>query len=591
MSPSSLSPEIHPSQSRLYSSSRDSSYPSSSFWNQSNSKMDDVGSLKPISLNDHQGLKSRVTIQSHNESEEPEDPDFTLVLPSNRLYIVIPGLMLCIFLAALDQTIITTAIPTIEKSFDDSSSYSWIGTAYSLAETAVLPLAGIMSEVVGRKAVLYSSTVIFLLGSALCGAAKSMIWLILCRAVQGIGGGGIMSLVTIVIADITPLQTRSYYTGCFGATWGIASVMGPLMGGAISQKTTWRWIFFINLPTGGIALTTLIFFLNLIPKPRTSFSQFMKTFDFLGIITITVGVVLFLLGLSLGSTAGVWTHANILCYLIIGILCLVVFAVNETYTKRVKIMPPAAFKTLSLTSIMVTSFLHYYIMSTITYYIPVYLQDVKGDGPLMSGVHTLSFAVVSSVTSAISGFSIGKLRNYTYFMIGGWIILLAGAGSMIAIYHETDISRVMGFIALTAIGVGNLFQPNLIALQASVPPATMATSCSAFMLLRNMGSSIGIAIGAVIYDQRLSTLLQGMSYDKNISFSQIQEITDASERNRILDALANAIRMIWIVNVPFAALGAILSFFTKQNKLSQSVMAYDENKEGINQDRQEMEKP
>ncbi|EPY52968.1 membrane transporter [Schizosaccharomyces cryophilus OY26] len=591
MSPSSHSLENPPPRkTRLYSSSRDSPYPSSS-WNQSNSKLDDVNSLKSISLNDRQGLKSRFTVQSHDESEETQDPDFTLVLPSNRLYIVIPGLMLCIFLAALDQTIITTAIPTIVNSFHDSSSSSWIGTAYSLAETAVLPFVGIMSEVVGRKAVLYTSIVIFLFGSALCGAAKSMIWLILCRAVQGIGGGGIMSLVTIVIADITPLQTRSYYTGCFGATWGIASVMGPLIGGAISQKTTWRWIFFINLPTGGIALTTLVLFLNLIPKPRTSFTQFLKTFDFVGIITITVGVVLFLLGLNLGSTTGVWKHANILCYLIIGILCLVVFAVNETYTKRIKIMPPSAFKTLSLTSVMVTSFLHYYIMSTITYYIPVYFQNIKGDGPLMSGVHTLSYAVVSSVTSAISGFSIGKLRNYKYFMIGGWIILLAGSGAMIAIYYDTEFSRVMGFIALTAVGVGNLFQPNLIALQASVPPATMATSCSAFMLLRNMGSSIGISIGGVIYDQQLSTLLKGTSYSKDMTFSQIQAITDVSKRNFVLKAFADAIRMIWIVNVPFAALGAILSFFVRQNKLSQSVLQYDEKKEKISQDGRAVEKP
>ncbi|CAC19745.1 Membrane transporter [Schizosaccharomyces pombe] len=525
-------------------------------------------------------LKSRFS--THEISSEKNDsPDFTLVLPSNRLYIVIPGLMLSIFLAALDQTVITTAIPTIVANLDGGSSYSWIGTAYSLAETSILPFCGIMSEVVGRKIVLYTSIVLFLFGSAMCGAAQNMLWLVLCRAVQGIGGGGIMSLVTIVIADITPLQTRPYYTGCMGVTWGVASVMGPLIGGAISQNTTWRWIFFINLPTGGLSLALLIFFLNLVPKPTVSFCVFLRDFDFVGIVTITTGVVLFLLGLNIGSTTGHWAHANVLCYLIFGILCIAGFVVNELYTTRTRIIAPSAFQTLSLSSVMVTSFLHYYIMSTVTYYIPIYFQSIKGDGPLMSGVHTLSLAVVSSVVSAISGMGIGKLKNYRYPMIGGWIVLLAGTGSMIAIYYDTPIPRTMGFLALTAVGIGNLFQPNLIAIQASVPPALMATSCSAFMLLRNMGASVGISIGAVIYDQQLTTLLKGTEYSTGLSYSQIASIPSVSERNFVFNVYANAIRTIWIVNCPVAGVGMLLSFFTKQEKLSQSVTEYKEKDKGF----------
>ncbi|CAA92259.1 basic amino acid transmembrane transporter [Schizosaccharomyces pombe] len=555
------------------------------------STVDEVNELKPakskafsISAQDQiygtSSLKSRFS--THEASSEKDDSsDFTLVLPSNRMYIVIPGLMLSIFLSALDQTVITTAIPTIVANLDGGSSYSWIGTAYTLAQTSILPFCGIMSEVVGRKIVLYTSIVLFLFGSAMCGAAQNMLWLVLCRAVQGIGGGGITSLVTIVIADITPLQTRPYYTGCMGVTWGLASVMGPLIGGAISQKASWRWIFFINLPTGGLSLALLIFFLNLVPKPTVSFRVFLRDFDFVGIITITTGVVLFLVGLNIGSTTGHWAHANVLCYLIFGILCIAGFVVNEFYTTRTRIITPSAFKTLSLTSVMVTSFLHYYIVSTITYYIPVYFQNIKGDGPLMSGVHTLSLAVVSSLLSAVSGMGIGKLKNYRYPMIGGWIVLLAGTGSMIAIYYNTDISRTMGFLALTAVGTGNLFQPNLIAVQASVPPALIATSCSAFMLLRNMGASVGISMGAVIYDQQLTTLLKGTKYSAGLSYSQIASIPNVSEKNFVFNAYANAIRMIWIVNCPVAGVGMLLSFFTKQEKLSQSVTEYKEKDKGF----------
>ncbi|EEB09505.1 membrane transporter [Schizosaccharomyces japonicus yFS275] len=545
---------------------------------QSNSQVSDI----PLTTRDSTEQQFHAYRRYYDSNESTEDEakengaeeidEYTQVIPHNNLLLVVPGLLLSIFLSALDATIVTTAMPTIVKELNGQSSYSWIGTAYTLAETAILPFCGALSDIVGRRLLLFSSIVLFLFGSAMCGAAQNMIWLIVCRAVQGVGGGGIMSLVTIVIADITSLESRAYYAGMVGATWGIASVLGPLLGGAISQSTTWRWIFFINLPTGGVSLVLLVSFLHTLPIPKTPFNKFLHTFDFVGIVTVTAGVVLFLLGLTIGATTNKWRRANVLSYIIIGVICIVLCAINEARTRRIPIIPPKLFVSLSTTAILLTAFVHYYIMANVSYYIPVYFQTIKGDGPLMSGVHTLSLAAVTSAVSAISGFVIGKLRNYKYPMIFGWVLLLSGAGSMLAIRYNTSIPSILGFLALIGAGIGNLFQPNLIAIQASVPPKFVATASSAFMLVRNMGSSIGISLGDVIYEQSISTNLAGTGISKDLNYAQIQAISDSSQRIFVLKAYANAMRMIWIVNLPLAIIGLLGCFFVKQIRLHSRVV-------------------
>lgn len=205
-------------------------------------------------------------------------------LPKNNLALVMPSIGLVLFLAALDQTVVATALPTIAAELSASpSDYSWVGSSYPLATTLMTPINGRVSDIVGRKPMLYVSIAVFTIFSALCGAARSIRWMIACRFFQGVGGGSIICLTNILIGDIVPLSKRGMYQGVVGSTWGIASALGPILGGLLTQWASWRWCFYINLPTSSFAFVMLLFSLKLNPTKKYTFAMLRKTFDFLGL--------------------------------------------------------------------------------------------------------------------------------------------------------------------------------------------------------------------------------------------------------------------------------------------------------------------
>ncbi|KAJ7209100.1 major facilitator superfamily domain-containing protein [Mycena rebaudengoi] len=252
------------------------------------------------------------------------------ILPHNNLPLVFFGLMMTAFLAALDQTIVATSLPTIVAQLGGGSNYSWVASAYLIASASLCPVYGKLSDILGRKLVLYPSIVIFLVGSALCGAAKSMTWLILARALQGIGGGGIQQLVQIVIGDIVSLEDRGTYGAFIGAMWGIAGVVGPLVGGALTDHVSWRWTFWINLPTGGVAGLLLFFFLNLNPHHGKPFMDHLREFDFVGLFLIVGGVLMLLLGFNQSESG--WDKPTTIALLAVGCSTLILGGIYEGWT-------------------------------------------------------------------------------------------------------------------------------------------------------------------------------------------------------------------------------------------------------------------
>ncbi|KAF8843664.1 MFS general substrate transporter [Paxillus ammoniavirescens] len=410
------------------------------------------------------------------------------VLPKNRLGIVLFALMCTTFLAALDQMVVAVALPTIVADVGGGNNYSWVGSAYMLASGAFGPLYGKLSNMFGRKPILYSSIIIFLVGSALCGAAQSMNWLIICRAVQGIGGGGIMQLVIITISDIVPLQDRGRYSGAVGATYGFArqahSMVGPLLGGALAEHVSWRWCFFINLPTGGLAAMLLFIFLNLNPHQKRPLRDQVAELDFIGF--------------DFSQTS--WSDAKTIALLVVGLVLLIIGGVNEIFTTRSAILPARLFKTRTTGIILITVFLHAFVFFAATYYLPLYYQ-VLGASATGAGVRTIPFQLGSSIVSIVSGIVLSKSGKYRVIMWASYVVMTLGMGLMITLdYTSSEYGLHFQSLSLCSeikcsaekevypliatLGIGCLFQIPLVALHAAMPLKDMATASSGYYFLR-----------------------------------------------------------------------------------------------------------
>ncbi|KAJ7048263.1 MFS general substrate transporter, partial [Mycena amicta] len=421
-----------------------------------------------------------VSTETSKKVKQSKEEDEQL-LPQNNLLLVFIALMMTAFLAALDQTIVATALPTIVAELGGGKDYY----SYLIAAAALSPAYGKLSDIFGRKKVLDPSIVIFLVGSALCGAAKSMTWLIVARAVQGIGDGGIQQMVQVVIGDITSLEDRGTYGSFVGVMWGIAGVVGPLIGGAgaLTDHVSWRWCFWINLPTGGVAGLLLFFFLNLNPHQGRTFREHVRQFDFVGLFLFVGGVVCLLLGFSQSQDG--WNRAPTIALLVVGFVLILIGVWFESWTSKSPIVPPRLFQTRTTGIIFLTVFLHSFCYFCAAYYLPLYFQ-ILGASATRSGVLIIPFSLLSSATSVVGGVIVSRMGDYRPIMWLAYVIMAIGYGLMIMLDERSSLALQIIYPTIAGIGLGFLFLPPLIGIQAAMPTKNMATTSTTFGLFRHV---------------------------------------------------------------------------------------------------------
>jgi EmrB/QacA subfamily drug resistance transporter len=438
-----------------------------------------------------------MTNAEHDESAAPVAAD------APRVRLIFGALMLVLLLASLDQTIVSTALPTIVGDLGGISELSWVVTAYLLASTVAGPLYGKLGDLYGRKLVLQSAIAIFLAGSVLCGLSQNMTELIAFRALQGLGGGGLIVVTIAVVGDIIPPRDRGRYQGFFGAVFGVSTVIGPLLGGFFVDSLSWRWIFYVNVPLGLIALTVIA---TAFPA-RTDVTK--HAIDYLGAVLLAGGLSSVVLYTSLGGTTYAWGASQMIALLAAGIVLLAGFVMVESRAAE-PILPLALFRNRVFSVTSAVGFIVGLALFGAITYLPLYLQDVKGHSPTTSGLLITPMMAGLLITSIGSGQLISRLGIYKPFPIAGTAIMTLGLALLSRLQVDTSTLVVGAYMLVLGLGLGLVLQVLVLAAQNAVEYRYLGVASSGSVLFRQIGGSIGVSVfGAIFANQLADNLARG----------------------------------------------------------------------------------
>jgi EmrB/QacA subfamily drug resistance transporter len=416
--------------------------------------------------------------------------------PAPRVRLIFGALMLVLLLASLDQTIVSTALPTIVGDLGGIQHLSWVVTAYLLASTVVGPLYGKLGDLYGRKRLLQIAIVLFLIGSALCGLAQSMTELIGFRALQGLGGGGLMVTTMAVVGDIIPPRERGRYQGFFGGVFGVSTVIGPLLGGFFVDNLSWRWIFYVNLPLGVLALAVI----------GAAFHSRRVTLqhrvDYLGAAVLAGALSAIVLFTSLGGTTYAWSSPQILALIAAGVGLTAAFPFIERRAAE-PILPLELFRNPVFSVASAIGFIVGLALFGSVTYLPLYLQVVKGHSPTVSGLQMTPMMAGVLVTSIASGNLISRFGRYKRFPIAGTAVMAAGLFLLSQLAVDTPSWRAALFMLVLGLGLGMVMQVLVLAVQNAVDYRNLGVATSGATLFRQVGGSIGVSLFGAIFANRL----------------------------------------------------------------------------------------
>ncbi|MDI9834506.1 MFS transporter [Streptomyces sp. KAU_LT] len=498
-------------------------------------------------------------------------------VPGNVL-VSIGALLLGMLLAALDQTIVSTALPTIVSDLGGLEHLSWVVTAYLLASTAATPLWGKLGDQYGRKRLYQIAIVIFLVGSALCGMAQDMTQLIAFRALQGLGGGGLIVLSMAIVGDIVPPRERGRYQGLFGAVFGATSVLGPLLGGVFTEHLSWRWVFYVNLPVGVVALAVIAVVLH-IPRRGTK-----HVIDYLGTLLIAAVATGLVLVASLGGTTWAWGSAQIVGLAVASVVLGFVFVAVERRAAE-PVLPLKLFRVRTFTLSAVISFIVGFAMFGAMTYLPTFLQVVQGISPTLSGVHMLPMVAGMLLSSTGSGQIVSRTGRWKVFPIAGTGVTALGLLLLHQLDTGTSTALMSVYFFVFGLGLGLVMQVLVLIVQNAVPYEDLGVATSGATFFRSIGASFGVAIFGTIFANRLDDLLvdafRGVELPPGASLDGLEADPrgiaglPAALRPAALDAYATAITDVFLYAVPVALLGFLLAWFLREDKLRGSVTAPD----------------
>ncbi|MFI1763050.1 DHA2 family efflux MFS transporter permease subunit [Streptomyces sp. NPDC020800] len=497
---------------------------------------------------------------------------------SGNVLVSIGALLLGLLLAALDQTIVSTALPTIVSDLGGLEHLSWVVTAYLLASTAATPLWGKLGDQYGRKKLFQTAIVIFLVGSALCGMAQNMPQLIGFRALQGLGGGGLIVLSMAIVGDIVPPRERGRYQGLFGAVFGATSVLGPLLGGLFTEHLSWRWVFYVNLPVGIVALAVIATALRI---PRRAAHH---VIDYLGTFLIAAVATCLVLVASLGGTTWAWGSPQIIGLAVLGVVLAVLFVAVERRAAE-PVLPLKLFGIRTFTLAAVISFIVGFAMFGAMTYLPTFLQVVHGVSPTMSGVHMLPMVIGLLLSSTTSGQIVSRTGRWKVFPVAGTAVTAIGLLLLHRLDEHSSTTMMSVYFFVFSLGLGLVMQVLVLIVQNAVSYEDLGVATSGATFFRSIGASFGVAIFGTVFASRLGDNLAdafrgvhlppGATADALKSDPRGISALPPALRPEALHAFSTSITDVFLYAAPVAGLGFVLAWFLKEDRLRGSVTAPD----------------
>ncbi|EIM79125.1 MFS general substrate transporter [Stereum hirsutum FP-91666 SS1] len=483
-----------------------------------------------------------------------------------RFWLIFLALGFSLFLSPLELTSTSTALPSIIQDLN-GNDFIWIASSYTLTSTAILPMSGGLAEVFGRRPAMIFALSLFSIGSALCGSAQNMPWLIAARGVQGMGGGCILSITNIIISDLVPLKERGFISGVLGLIWAMAAALGPIIGGALADAGQWRWIFYLNLPICGVALVLVLLLLN-VPTPPGTLSSKLARLDWVGNTIIVGSTTACVIALTWAGVVYPWSSTRVLAPLIIG-LCGLCFAVS--YDARYASNPLIPISVLSNRTTLsgyAQTFFNPVITLTAIYYLPTYYQACKGASAIRSGVELFGLVMTLGPVVILTGISVTKTNSYRWQCWVGWSLLLISMGLLSTLHADSTTGKAIGYPSLVGIGGGVVYAVTYFPVLAPLPVGESAKALAFFAFSRSFAGVWGVTVGGTILQNELSKHLPANYIDTlpdgvALIYGSISSISNLPEptRTQVRQAFGNGIATIWKVMIGVAGAGFISCIF------------------------------
>ncbi|KAL5495946.1 hypothetical protein ACEPAI_1410 [Sanghuangporus weigelae] len=485
-----------------------------------------------------------------------------------RFWMCIVAIMVSSFLMVLDLSGVGTALPVIVADLH-GKEFEWVGSAYALSATAFLPLSGGLAQVFGRRIVMLSMVFLFAVGSAMCGAAPSLNFLIASRTLQGVGAGGIASLTQIIIADLVPLQERGTFNGLVAIAYAFGTSSAPVIAGALVQGGHWRWFFYMNLPICGITAILVFTCLDL-KVPKGTIREKLLQLDWTGNFLVVAATTAVVIALTWGGIKFPWTSAQILTPLIAGVIGLVVFIVYEAKLATHPLVPFAVMSSRTGAAGYVQGFFcNFYLLGSI-YYLPAYFQACRFASAVGSGVDLLGLGCTIMPFGLIAGISVAKSGKYRPQLWLAWVSLIVAGGLLFTLKADSSRPKYIGYQVLIGLGLGILMTTAFFPVLAPLPVSLNANALAFFMFVRFFSQIWGVTVGGTILQNELqkrlpAEFLQKFPEGTSVAYSIIPVIPTLEEpfRTSVRVAFADSLRVFWAVLLAIGAAGFLVSLLMK----------------------------